>query len=65
MGDEDKKVMKRYWFLVRCECGETLGIEAQGSWMINIIGLMQFRCPCGKIINTAGVWTSNEAKIAQ
>ncbi len=43
---------------VPCECGEILHVDF-GKWKINIVGLIEFRCPrCSKVYRTKGLWES-------
>lgn len=41
---------------VSCECGNKLTLGPLNGWEMNIVGLIQFRCPCGKMFNSQGLW---------
>jgi len=47
---------KTYLMYIACECGKTLVVPNPDNWGMNIIGMLQFRCPCGKIINVPTIW---------
>jgi len=41
---------------ITCECGENVTFNF-GDWKVNIVGLIEFRCPkCNRIYRTKGLW---------
>ncbi len=40
---------------ITCQCGKTMSVTF--DWDINIVGILEFRCPnCSTIYRTAGLW---------
>jgi hypothetical protein len=57
-GDKATETPTNYLLWIRCECGKTLVVPA-GGWLMNIVGMLQFKCPCGAIINAPdAAWNS-------
>ena len=50
------------FYEITCECGEVLKGAEMNGWKINIIGMLQFKCTCGKIINAPDVLLTEDTK---
>ena len=50
MSDKLKLGKVDYLIHLTCECGNTLTVP-KGKWEINIVGMIQFKCSCGVVIN--------------
>jgi len=46
--------------LFRCECGQQLTLDFK-NWGVNIVGVLQVRCPyCKRVISSPGLWKNED-----
>ena len=51
----EEKAKPRPNIEIQCQCGESM--NAVFEWDINIVGILEFKCPkCSAIYRTAGLW---------
>jgi len=49
---------------ISCKCGVEFKIPFHDGWQINMLGVWQFQCPCGKITNVpySNLWRDEDGK---